>query len=248
MKQNLVFISDAHLGSGTDTLQRERQLCQLLNQIEPTCRTLVLLGDMFDFWFTYRHVVPKGHTRLIGTLANMADKGTEIHFFIGNHDMWLFDYLHQECGIIMHSEPERFTFGEKTFLVGHGDGLGHLDRAYDFVSHFFRSRTCQRLFSMLPPALTIPFARRWSNNNKRKHLQQDCDRYLGDDREGIVIYCKQQIEKCSVDYCVFGHRHTPLTMPISNTCTYVNTGDWLTHRTYAVFIPGETLQLLSFES
>lgn len=231
------FISDAHLGSGSDTKERERQLCEWLDTIRPDCRRLFLLGDMFDFWFTYRHLVPRGHTRLLGRLADMADSGVEVHFFTGNHDMWVFDYLEKECGIVTHEEPAVFDIDGKRFLIGHGDGLGPTDPGFRFIRHFFRSRICQRLFVMLPSRLTFGIAHRWSASNKRLHARQDTLHYLGDDREGIVIYCKERLERERFDYCVFGHRHTPLTMPLTDSCTYLNTGDWLLNRNYAVFSP-----------
>ena len=263
--KRVYFVSDAHLGSGADSRERELQLCRWLDEIGPTCGCLVLLGDMFDFWFSYRHVVPRGNVRLLGKLAAMADSGVDIHFFIGNHDMWVFDYLTEECGITVHNDPEAMTFGGKRFLIGHGDGLGHTDRWFDFVRHFFRSRVCQRLFAALPSSFTFPIARRWCDSNKRRHEREDCQRYLGDEREGIVIYCKERLQREHFDYCVFGHRHTPLVRELKvervecvnalmRECvsadapgqlstfhfplsTYVNTGDWLTHRTYAVFDP-----------
>ena len=262
----MYFISDAHLGSGSDSLERERQLCRFLDSIKSDCCKLFLLGDMFDFWFTYRHLVPRGHTRLLGKLAELADNGVEIHFFLGNHDMWMFDYLEKEIGAVMHDEPEVFEFDGRRFLIGHGDGQGHLDKNYDLLRRVFRSRLNQRLFSLLPSTWTFPIARRWSDTNKEKHARQDSMHYLGDEREGIVLYCKERLKKEHLDYCVFAHRHTPLVKVLSEQCcrqsrrhttvfsdatqdgtsqlnaehlarntVYVNTGDWLVHRSYAVY-------------
>lgn len=255
MRDKVYFVSDAHLGSGNDSRQRERQLCQWLDSIKDDCKVLMLLGDIFDFWFTYRYLVPRGHVRLLGKLAELADSGIEIHFFLGNHDMWIFDYLTEEFGAIVHPEPVEMELGGKRFLIGHGDGLGHTDRWFDFVRVFFRSRFCQRLFKMLPSCFTFGIAHRWSDGNKRKHARHDMLHYLGDDREGIVIYLKQRLQKEHFDYCVFGHRHTPLimkvtecqsnkvneslngstTQPLSYSATYVNTGDWLHNRNFVVF-------------
>ena len=246
---NVYFISDAHLGSGSDSLERERQLCRFLDGIKADCKTLFLLGDMFDFWFSYRHVVPRGHTRLLGKLAELADSGVELHFFIGNHDMWLFDYLEKEMGAVMHSDPEVMVLDGRRFLIGHGDGQGHLDSNYNCLRRIFRSRLCQRLFALLPSSWTFPIARRWSDRNKVKHARHDTQHYLGDDREGIVIYCRQRLAAEHLDYCVFGHRHTPLVMPLSDTCTYVNTGDWLTRRNYAVYdLTDHTLRLYDLQT
>ena len=259
MRDRVYFVSDAHLGSGEDSLDRERQLCALLEEIKPNCKTLMLLGDIFDFWFTYRHLVPRGHTRLLGKLAELADSGVEIHFFLGNHDMWVFDYLTKEFGAIVHDEPVAMELYGKKFLIGHGDGLGHTDRWFDFVRVFFRSRFCQWLFKLLPSSFTFGIAHRWSDSNKRKHARKDMLHYLGDDREGIVIYLKERLKKEHFDYCVFGHRHTPLVMKVtvssdnsdtqllSYSATYVNTGDWFHNRNYAVLTPDGNLQLCDYQ-
>ncbi len=262
MASLIYFISDAHLGSGNDSLQRERQLCRFLDSIKADCRMLFLLGDIFDFWFTYRYLVPRGHTRLLGKLAELADLGVEIHFFIGNHDMWMFDYLKQEIGITMHDEPEVFEVEGKRFLIGHGDGLGHLDKGFDLIRRVFRSRFNQRLFALLPATWTFPVAQRWSDSNKIKHASQDTLHYLGDDCEGIVIYIKERLQHEPIDYCVFGHRHTPLVrelqvergeqvLPTAHyplSTLYVNTGDWFFNRNYAVYsLIDHTLKLYDLQ-
>ena len=247
MRDRVYFISDAHLGSGGDSSQREADLCRLLERIKPACGKLFLLGDIFDFWFSYRYLVPRGHVRLLGKLAELADSGVEIHFFTGNHDMWMFDYLAQEMGAVMHEEPTVMELGGKRFLIGHGDGLGHVDRWFDFVRLFFRSRFCQRLFKMLPSAFTFGIAHRWSDGNKRKHARRDMLHYLGDEREGIVIYCKERLREEHFDFCVFGHRHTPLTRDLGDGCTYVNVGDWLHNRNYAVYSAGGEVELKNFD-
>lgn len=247
MRDKIYFITDSHLGSGSDTLERERQLCRLLDSIKDDCKTLLLLGDIFDFWFTYRYLVPRGHVRLLGKLAELADDGIEIHFFIGNHDMWMFDYLEHECGAIMHDDPVVMELCGKRCLIGHGDGLGHIDPWFDFVRVFFHSRFCQKLYKMLPSAFTFGIAHRWSDGNKRKHAKRDMLHYLGDDREGIVIYCKERLREEHFDYCIFGHRHTPLTRNLGNGCIYVNVGDWLHNRNYAVMTPDGKVELKDFD-
>ena len=244
----IYFISDAHLGSGNDSPQRERCLCALLDSIKHDAATLVLLGDMFDFWFTYKHVVPKGHIRLLGKLAELADAGVKIHYFIGNHDMWLFEYLSQEIGAEMHADPEIMTLNGERFLIGHGDGLGGSDPSYNRLRRMFRNRLCQRLFSHVSPSITFPIARRWSDSNKLKHQRENLDHYLGEEKEGIIIYIKERLVTESVTYCVFGHRHTPLDMTLQlsaeRSVQYVNTGDWLYHKTYARYADGK-LSLLT---
>ncbi|MBQ6069500.1 MAG: UDP-2,3-diacylglucosamine diphosphatase [Bacteroidales bacterium] len=245
----LYFITDAHLGAGPDSPQRERDLCSLLDQMKLDAAMVVFLGDMFDFWFTYRYVVPRGHVRLLGKMAELADAGIELHFFIGNHDMWLFDYLQKEVGAIMHDEPDTLIFDGRRFLVGHGDGLGHLDRRYDIIRRIFRNRLNQRLFALLPSGLTFGIANSWSNSSRKSHIKKNPNLfdYFGDDREGIVIYCRQRLQHEHFDYCVFGHRHTPLVKDdCLPNCTYVNVGDWLMHRNYAVYEDGR-LQLIDLK-
>lgn len=248
----LYFVTDAHLGAGPDTMEREQQLCALLDQMKQDAAMVVFLGDMFDFWFTYRYVVPRGHIRLLGRMAELADAGIKLHFFIGNHDMWLFDYLSSQMPIIMHDDPAILLFDGKKFLVGHGDGLGHLDKRYDCLRHIFRSRLNQRLFSFLPQWMTFGVALGWSGRSRKGHIKKNPNifQYQGDDREGIVLYCKERLSSEPLDYCVFGHRHTALSREITshngNRATYVNVGDWLDHRDYAVYSNGH-LQLCSWQ-
>ena len=241
----LYFITDAHLGAGADTLQREKELCQLLERMKEDAAIVIFLGDMFDFWFTYRHVVPKGFTRLFGQMAQLADAGVELHYFIGNHDMWMFHYLEEEMAITMHDDPAVLEYDGKRFLIGHGDGLGHLDHTYDCLRWIFRNRVNQKLFSSLPEWMTFGIASGWSQKKRSTRLRKKPEilEYQGDDREGIVLYCRERMMKEYFDYCVFGHRHTPLVKEIAadngTATTYVNVGDWLIHRNYAVYSEGQ---------
>lgn len=250
MRDKTFFITDAHLGSGADSSRREADLVQWLDSVAPQARRIVMLGDMFDFWFTYRHSVPRGHVRLLGKLAQLADEGIELHFFIGNHDMWLFDYLEREVGAVMHDEPTTMVWEGHRFLLGHGDGMDATDHKYNFLKRLFRSRLCQWLFAGIHPNISIPLARRWSANSRRNHSMQD-NGYLGDEREAIYQYCLQQQRKAEADgqapydFFLFGHRHTPVSRPIGDA-TYFNVGNWIENRDYAVY-DGETVQLLSFD-
>ncbi len=240
----LYFVTDAHLGAGRDTMDREKQLCALLDQMKQDAAMVIFLGDIFDFWFTYRYVVPRGYVRLLGRMAEMADNGIELHFFVGNHDMWLFDYLGSQMNITVHNDPEVIVFDGRKFLMGHGDGLGHLDRRYDCLRKVFRCRLNQRLFAILPEWMTFGVALGWSRNSRKGHIKKNprIFEYQGDEKEGIVLYCKQRLQHEALDYCVFGHRHTALTREIEaqngNRSLYVNVGDWLRHRDYAVYESG----------
>lgn len=208
---------------------------------------VVLLGDIFDFWFSYREVVPRGHVRLLGKLADLTDSGIAVHYFIGNHDMWLFDYLEKEIGIVMHQDPEYMDFDGKRFLIGHGDGLGHIDKHYDLLKRIFRSRFNQWLFRLLPSSFTFGIAHRWSNHSRGSHNPEELC-YLGDDREGIVRHCKEELRKGNIDFCVFGHRHTAVMREIeiatndgNRKSTYVNVGNWIDARNYAVYCDGKIM-------
>lgn len=243
--KKLYFVTDAHLGAGENSRQREIELCNLLDKMKEDAAMVVFLGDIFDFWFSYHYVVPRGHVRILGRMAELADAGIELHFFAGNHDMWMFDYLQEEMDITMHDDPAVLQFDGRRFLVGHGDGLGHLDKRYDFLRKVFRSRLNQRLFALLPQRLTFGIAIGWSHSSRKSHIKKNPNNfeYQGDDREGIVLYCKERLQQEPFDFCVFGHRHTPLTRELvannGNKALYVNVGDWLIHRNYAAYDNGE---------
>ena len=244
------FITDSHLGSGNDSLQREKDMVQWLETIEPDAEKVIMLGDIFDFWFTYRHAVPRGFVRLLGKMAQMADNGVEFHFFIGNHDMWLFYYLEKEVGVIMHNHPEELIINGKHFLLGHGDGIDKADPSYNIVKRIFRNRFNQWLFAGVHPNISFPIAYRWSDRSRRSH-GTDMLPYLGDEEEGIFQYCLQrQQERLATslppfDYFLFGHRHTPVIRPCGNA-TYFNVGNWIQNRDYAVF-DGTNVTLTSFQ-
>ncbi len=249
MRDKTYFITDAHLGSGSDTRQRESDMVRWLQMIEADARRVIMLGDIFDFWFTYKRAVPRGFVRLLGKMAQMSDAGVEFHFFIGNHDMWLFDYLEKEVGVVMHSHPEEMEIDGKLFLLGHGDGLDKQDRSYNFLKHVFRSRFNQWLFAGVHPNIGFPIAQSWSGSSRRRHSQSD-NGYRGDGKEAIYQYCaKRQLERIAsdnkpYDYCLFGHRHTPVCRPIGDAL-YINVGNWIENRDYAVF-DGKETKLLSF--
>ena len=208
-----------------------------------------MLGDIFDFWFSYKNAVPRGYVRLLGKMAQMADKGVEIHFFIGNHDMWLFDYLEKEIGVVMHNEPEIMEIDGKLFLLGHGDGMGNQDRSYNLLKRIFRGPLNQWLFAGVHPNIGFPIAHLWSNSSRKKHKIK-YSQYLGDDKEGIYIYCKRRQEERilqglkPIDFFLFGHRHTPVTRTLGDA-TYINVGNWIENRDYAVF-DGEHCKLESY--
>lgn len=247
MKDNkkIYFASDFHLGAPNfeESLKREKLLVKWLDEIKADAEVIYLVGDIFDFWFEYKHAVPRGFTRLMGKLAELCDNGMEIHVFTGNHDMWIFDYLPKETGVIMHREPIDVEYNGKKFHIGHGDGLGPGDRGYKFIKRVFASKVCQWLFARLHPNFGIRIANFWSRKS-RSHTKKK-DEFHGEDKEWLVIYSKEKLKEKDYDYFVFGHRHLPLDIDIDGKAKYINLGDWIEYYTYAEF-DGENLELKEY--
>jgi UDP-2,3-diacylglucosamine hydrolase len=247
LQKNIYFLSDFHLGAPNHavSLEREKKIIRFLESIEATAKEIFIVGDMFDFWYEYRHVVPKGHVRLLGKLAQLTDSGILIHFFVGNHDMWMKNYLQQELNIPVYFEPKEFVFANKNFLIGHGDGLGPGDKGYKFMKKIFRNPICQWLFGMLPPAIGIGMANYFSRKSREAVTEHE-HVFLGEENEWLITYCKEVLAKKHYDYFVFGHRHLPIDFNVGTNSRYINLGDWVRHFTYAVF-DGETISLKTFE-
>jgi UDP-2,3-diacylglucosamine hydrolase len=232
--KKIYFASDFHLGAPDDqaSLERERAIVQWLDEAGRDAAHLFLVGDLFDFWFEYKKVIPKGHVRLLGKLATMADSGIGISVFTGNHDMWMDGYLERQLGCRVYYDPSTFLIGGKKFFIGHGDGLGPGDHRYKLLKKIFRSRLCQRLFAFLHPFLGISLADALS---RRSRLMTQEESFLGEDREWLVSFSKEKLKETHFDYFVFGHRHLPLDIPLAGGSRYINLGDWLHHFSYGVF-------------
>jgi len=244
--KKIYFLSDLHLGAPNHaaSLERERKAVRFLESIRADAAEIFIVGDMFDFWFEYRHVVPKGYVRLLGKLAELTDSGIKIHFFVGNHDMWMNSYLQKELNIPVYFEPKKFVFNQKEFLIGHGDGLGPGDNGYKFMKKIFRNPVCQFLFGLLPPAIGMGMANFFSRKSRESVADHD-EVFLGEEKEWLIIYSKEVLAKKHYDYFIYGHRHLPLDLPLQNS-RYINLGDWIRYFTYAVF-DGETMELKTFE-
>jgi UDP-2,3-diacylglucosamine hydrolase len=240
--KKVYFASDNHLGAPTqaESAPRERLFVQWLDEIKADVGVLFLLGDLFDFWFEYKTVVPKGFVRVLGKLAELADAGIAIHFFVGNHDMWMLDYLEKEIGLNVHHQTKEFTFNNKTFFIGHGDGLGPNDKGFKRMKKVFSSSFFQWCYRWLHPDIGVRLGQYLSLKNKLISGEEDA-LYLGDD-EWLVNYTKRKQAEKERDFYVFGHRHIPLDIPIEPNGRYINLGDWITHYTYSVF-DGEQLKL-----
>ncbi len=246
-KKNIYFLSDFHLGApnAEASLIREKKIISFLDKIKAEAAEIFILGDMFDFWFEYKNVVPKGYTRLLGKLAQITDAGIPIHFFVGNHDMWMKDYFQKELNIKVYFNPEEFNLLGKKFLIGHGDGLGPGDNGYKFLKKIFRNKISQFLFGILPPAVGMGLANYFSRKSRAQTGATD-EVYLGDDKEWLIAYCREVLTKEHYDYFVFGHRHLPIDFKLNERSTYINLGDWIKHFTYADF-NGQSLTLHTYQ-
>ena len=243
-KDKIYFASDFHLGSPNieESHQREKLIVSWLNKIEQDAIAIYLLGDIFDFWFEYKKVIPKGFVRLLGKLAALADNGVQIHLFGGNHDLWMRDYLEKEIGIVIHHKPTIIEVEKKKIFIGHGDGLGKGDHLYKFTRKIFASKTCQWIFARLHPNLAISLAHAWSKRSRKNHEAP----FISQKEEKLFGYCKEQQKIRPNDYYIFGHRHIPLELKIDEQATYFNLGDWVTHNTYAILKNG-VLQLKKYQ-
>lgn len=246
MTKKIYFASDFHLGSPNHAQSRAREdrIVSWLSEIEATCSELFLMGDVFDFWFEYKMVIPKGFIRLQGKLAQMSDSGIKIYFFKGNHDMWVNDYFTKELGMQVISNEMTMTRGGKAFYLHHGDGLGPGDHKYKMLRKVFRNPVCQWLFSLVPPRIGLGIANAWSSKSRSAAPSEEV--YLGQDQEWLAIYAKEQLQQIHYDYFIFGHRHLPLDLQIAGNSRYVNLGEWLKYQSYAVF-DGKELTLNYFQ-
>lgn len=246
-KHNIYFASDFHLGApdAEASQKRERRIVDWLDSIKQDAAEIFLVGDLFDFWFEYKRVIPKGFVRLQGKIAELTDAGIPVHVFTGNHDMWMFDYLPSELGVKLYREPIRRMFNAKEFLIGHGDGLGPGDHGYKFIKKVFANKVCQWLFARLHPNFGIGLADYWSGKSRRANRGED-EKFLGQENEWLAIYCKEYLQKEQVDYFVFGHRHLPLDLKVGEHSRYINLGEWMNYNTYAVF-DGNDLTLKEYK-
>jgi len=204
------------------------------------------MGDLFDFWFEYSSVVPKGYVRFLGKLAELTDAGIPIHLFRGNHDMWAFDYLTKELNIDISRKPLIKTYNGKKFFIHHGDGLGPGDYGYKFIKWVFERKFNQWLFKWIHPDLGIKLALFWSRSSRNLNKKKEKKIEFNKETERLYLFAREKAkEDSSIDYFVFGHRHLPMNIPVSANAKYVNLGDWITNFTYAEF-DGTDLTLKSF--
>jgi UDP-2,3-diacylglucosamine hydrolase len=241
--KKIYFLSDFHLGAPdhATSLVREKRIVKFLDKIKSDAVQIFIAGDLFDFWFEYKKVVPKGFVRILGKLAELTDSGIIIHFFVGNHDMWMDGYFEKELCVKVYHHPAEFELNGKKFFIGHGDGLGPGDHRYKLIKKVFRNKFSRWLFGVLHPHSGIGLANYFSRKSRAITGLID-ERFLGEEKEWLIIFSKQILKKKHFDYFIFGHRHLPLDFKLNNQSRYINLGDWIKYNSYAVF-DGENAEL-----
>ncbi len=244
--KKIYFASDFHLGvpNYASSLEREKRIIAWLDQIKRDAHSIYLLGDIFDFWFEYKHAIPKGFIRFQGKLAVLRDAGVPIYFFTGNHDMWMFDYFTKELDIVIYREPQILQINGKVLLIGHGDGLGPGDSMYKIQKKFFNSKVCQWLFARIHPNLGMSIAQLWSKQSRLANTKRE-EKFNGEENEFLLSYCKTIEKETHHDFYVFGHRHLPLDLEVGVNSRYINLGEWVHFNTYAEF-DGQAVALKTY--
>lgn len=247
--RKIYFASDFHLGAPDPekSRQREKMICSWLDTIKADAQVIFLVGDLFDFWFEHKRVIPKGYSRLFGKLAELTDAGIRLIIFQGNHDMWMRDYFTQEFGAEIYREPREYLIGGKRLYVGHGDGLGPGDPTYKLLKVVFESRLCRWLFrKLLHPDFSLWLGYTWAGHSWKKHdKEEDYDSFISKEKELLYLYCMEEEKKKHRDYYVFGHRHQKLDITLTENSRYINLGDWIRFFSYAVF-DGEEMLLKGY--
>ena len=236
LRNKTYFISDLHLGASyLDKRESERRAIEWLDHIKADARRIYLMGDILDFWFEYRHVVPRGYVRFLGKLAELSDSGVEIHWFTGNHDIWIYDYIPNELGITLHRTHERVDIDGHSFFLSHGDDVGRRKWSFRLIQWGFRNRVIQWLYSWIHPDLTMGMAHGWSASSRKKNNSRGEEHYRGEKSEPLVEFAKEYIKNNDVEYLIFGHRHILLDLMLSRTSRMVILGEWIKQFSYAVF-------------
>lgn len=241
----IYFASDVHLGAPAikDKRLHEKIFVDWLDKVKKDADEIYLLGDIFDYWYEYKTVAPRGFVRFLGKICEITDSGIKVHIFTGNHDVWIFDYLPSECGVEVHRKPIEFECKGKRFFVGHGDGMGGYDKGYALMKAVFESKIAQFLYSLLHPTLAGWIANTWSSKS-RKHNNKNTKMHVfrGADKEHQVMFAKEFLQNGGkADYFIFGHRHIVADYPIETSRVLI-IGDWMWNFTYAVF-DGEDVKI-----
>jgi UDP-2,3-diacylglucosamine hydrolase len=248
--KKIYFASDLHLGAPyiTDPKLHEKRFVDWLSFIQPRTKELFLLGDIFDFWWEYKRVVPRGFVRMLGKLAEFTDSGIPVHFFIGNHDIWLKDYLEKEVGMILHKKPTVFERNGLKFFLAHGDGLNDTSLGFRIIRSAFHSRILQKMFeTFIHPDLAVKIGQSWSNSSRKSHDEKHTATYLGEDREHLVQFSKAHLKENDINFYIFGHRHITLDLMLTKDARVIILGDWISHFSFGS-LENKTFVLEFFET
>lgn len=245
--KKVYFVSDSHLGipDYKSSLKREKLLVEWLDTVSKDADEIYLLGDIFDFWFEYKYVVPRGYVRLFGKIAELTDAGLTINYFTGNHDMWIRDYFRKELGLRIYKKPINCQYNKHFFHIGHGDGLGPGDRGYKFLKVIFSNSFCKWLFARLHPNFAFWLALFFSLRSRLARGASDLE-YLGPHKERLIQYSKDMSKEHGIDFFVFGHRHLPIDIKLNEKARYLNAGDWFNHFSYIEY-DGEDIRIKKFK-
>lgn len=246
--KKIYFASDQHFGAPTpkESKVREAKFIRWLDEIKEDAQVLFLMGDLFDFWHEWQHVIPKGYVRLLGKLAELKDSGVELYFFVGNHDLWMKSYFEDELEVPVYFTKKYYEIAGKNFLLAHGDGLGPGDKGYKRMKKLFTNPVAQWFFKWLHPDISMRIALYLSQKNKMISGEEDKE-FLGEDKEFLIIYAKEKLKTEKIDYFIFGHRHLPMVLDLNaGQSKYINLGDWIGYFTYGVF-DGDHFELKTYE-
>lgn len=239
VEKKIYFASDFHLGMPdlARSLEREKSIVSWLNAISKDASAVYLLGDVFDFWFEYKTVVPKGFVRFLGAISQLTDAGIPVYLFPGNHDLWVGKYLETECGAIVVKGALTIELGNEICYLHHGDGLGPGDVGYKWLKRVFLSKIAQKAFAVIHPGIGVAFAQKLSKKSRLAQNPKE-DNYLGDSKEYLTQFCKQYLLNCKTQkpkYFIFGHRHLVLDIDLGEGVRYINLGEWLHGSQYAEY-------------
>lgn len=242
MQKAVYFISDAHLGAEEKEKEKlkENKLVSFLDKIKEDGEFLYILGDMFEFWFEYKNVIPKDHFAILGKLRNLVDSGMKVNYIVGNHDFWLGDFLTEQIGIKIFKYPIEITHQDKRIFVAHGDGLAKKDLGYRILKKILRNRVNIFLYKQIPPDISYPLAKFVAGRSRAQTDRREAS-YLDDYRN----FAHEKIRQ-GFDAVILAHTHMPILESLGDSSKnspheriYLNIGDWFKHFTYGKLIEGE---------
>jgi len=239
------FASDVHLGLYPYDQSRKRELnfVNWLETIKKDVGVLFLVGDIFDYWYEYKKVTARGFVRFLGKLCEITDSGIPVYFFTGNHDVWVFDYLPSETGVVVYKNPIEVEINNRRFFIAHGDGVGPGDHSYKILRKIFHNKILQFLFSKIHPNYTYALGHNWSRHSR--YTKGLVTPFLGVEKEYNIRFAKDYLTNEPIDYFIFGHRHIPMDIKLSERSRLINLGEWIQGCTFAEF-DGDHLTLRSF--